>query len=936
MRSSDKLSIIKIFSIAVLIIFAVNTGKQVYAQTDTISGTLGSYSFSPGSFEIVSRAKDIFSPVEVISEGHAPSSSYTYVADGNGYLSVNFVPTAGNGWLVLELNGELYGWGTADGFGKNVQTGEMVSFKLSPPVTQTGYDMVQDEVSGEITMTDTFSWNSSSGLIEYNLTLADTPDVEFSWHPREPARGDNLMFYTSLNTMTLNSMTWLINDEVIDDAQSSSQWEYTNIQDGVYEVTLQVEDQYGVTAEKTHTITVGEQQTLYGVIFDDLGNRYQDLTIHLSWDGVHQDTTWTDQDGYFEFTTINGQPITLPLNGMGEIKIEFVDRDNMFEIRDLKNEKTKPVSVTYPVTSISNEAELEYNIGFFTDMADDPDTPLVDEALTDDNALIFYYTNIAKKFYEDKLNYFFINTPLYVLTENKNTDEAYFSSDQNPEINGKTKYPMIYFSSPTLLRTTREAPINREFHEFSHYVMWDMYGELPPNHYDRDFAGNWIALDTNHDCFINHCSSDSYVEGFAEFMALVINKEMNVKPPQVSIIPDFAWSRYPVGTTDYYLEYNLDQVKDEELSFASLLWDLYDGVEAVDQDNIDLSLEDVWLIISQPYLCPEYYRYNSALLITEKLDETTTEFRYIHYIIDLYDGLMENELFYTYSANDIDSIFVSHKIFNDTNQDKIRQQGEPIGLNLLTDPDRRNQPVDETKLLTLDIPESMLPVDILLTTIHGGQYSQYDHEYTVTISEYPARIPIIMPPETYEPEMKIEVVKQGYTDTNPLILDTNNYDTLIVTNGNLGSHTPGIDSSQAEYLIINQLDYPTTVETGETITLTATLEYSFNELTHISLGIYDYASESNVFDEYYWVQGTEVEEYTVQLVAPDSEQTLELEANVVFQQDETWYYTDGDEWNTYFTIEVVGPSGGIPSYPLTAILLGLTLFVFLFQKRPRV
>ena len=925
-------SSIKLCILLSITLIALNL-SMVHAQTDTISGTLGSYSFSPGSFEIVSRAKDIFSPVEVISEGHAPSSSYNYVADGNGYLSVKFVPTAGNGWLVLELNGELYGWGTADGFGKNVQAGEMVSFKLSPPVTQTGYEMVQDEVSGEITMTDTFSWNSSIGLIEFNLTLADIPDVDFSWHPREPARGDNVMFYTSLNTMTLNSMTWLINDVIVDDAQSSSTWEYTNIQDGVYEVTLQVEDQYGVTAEKTHTITVGEQQVLYGVIFDDLGNRYEDLTVHLSWDGVHQDTTWTDNDGYFEFTTINGQPITLPLNGMGEIKIEFVDRDHMFEIRDLGTDKTKPVSVTYPVIAISTEAELEYNIGFFADMADDPDTLLVDESLTADNALIFYYTNIAKRFYEDKLNYFFLDTPLYVLTENKNTDEAYFSSAQNPEINGMTKYPMIYYSSPTMYRFTREAPINREFHEFSHYVMWDMYGELPPNHYDLDFSGKWVALDINHDCFINHCSSDSYVEGFAEFMALVINKEMNVQPPYVSIIPDFGWSRYPVGTSEYYLEYNLDQVKDEELSFASLLWDLYDGIEPIDQDNIDLSLDDVWLIITQPYTCPVYYQYNSAIGMTEKLDETTTEFRYIHYIIDLYDGLMDNEPLYTYSATDIDSIFISHKIFNDTNQDGVRQIGEPIGINLLNDPDRRNQPVDETKLLTLDIPESMLPIDIMLTTTHGGAYSQYDHAYTVTISEYPAIIPIIMPPETYMPEMKIEVVEQGYTDLDPLILDPDTYNTLIDTNGNLGSHTPTLDSGSAEYLIINQIEYPQTVETGETITLTATLEYSFNELTLINLGIYDYASDSYVFEETYWVQGVEVEEYVAQLVAPDSEQTLELEANVVFQQDETWYYTEGDEWNTYFTIDVTGSSSGIPSFPLLAILAGLTLFVFVNQKR---
>ena len=920
----------KLLFLAAFILFTLSPIVCSYAQ-DSISGTIGSYSFPAGSYEVVSRADNMVSPVEVVSEGQAPSSSYTYVADDNGYLSVKFVPTAGS-YVFLEINGEAYGWGATDGFSRTVQAGETIVFKLTPIYRQTDYSLTQDD-SAEVTFVDTYSWNNTAGIIEYNLTVAAVPDVDFSWNPRQPTRGDDVTIYTYMNTMTLSSMTWHINDVAVDDAQGSSQWTLSNIQDGTYKVTLSVEDNYGVTAEKTYTITVGEQQGLYGVIFDDLGNRYQDLTVSLYWDGVYQDTTWTDEDGRYEFATINGQPITLPLTGMGEVKIEFVDKDHVFEIRDIKADKTKPVSVTYPVTDITSADKLEFNIGFYGDMVDDPDTPLVNEGLTDDIALIFYYTNIAKHFYADKLNFYFLNKPLIVLTEDKKTDEAYFSTEYNPQIDGKTTYPMIYYSAPVMYRTSHEAPMNREFHEFSHYVMWDEYGGLPINHYMLDISQNKIYLDENHNGTVNHCTSDSYVEAFAELMALVINKEMGVQSPVSSFLPDFAWSRYPIGKGNEYLGYNIEQKNDEELSFASLLWDLYDGVEAADNDNVDLSLENMWNILMQPYVFPKYYEYNSTTWMTDKLDEQTTEIRNIHYIIDLYDGLIENEQYYSYTTSDINAIFVSHKIFNDTNADGKWQQGEPVGINLFSSSERRKQPVDKSWLLTLDIPESMLPINVTVTTTHEEPFAIYDHEYTVTVYDYPVQIPIIMPPEKYTPTMKIAVEKPGYTDTNPMILDPTTYDNLIATQGNLGSHTPSLDSSGGEYVIISKVDVPDSVETGSTASITVTMEYSFNQITMINLGLYDYASDSYLFNESYWAQGSNTEEYLVQFTAPDSAQTMNLEANVIFQQGNTWYYTDGEQWYNDFTLNVTKPSGGIPGFSPLILLAGASMYILIKRRK---
>jgi len=669
MVSSSGKPIIKL-GLILFLLTALYTGISVYAQSNTINGTMGSYNFPAGQYEIISQADDIFSPVEIISEGKPPSTTYSYISEGNGYLYVQFEPTAGD-WLLVEVGDETGSWGYTDSFSVNVQDGETVIFTVTPPSRQTDYELLQDDDSGPITFIDTFSWNTTSGIISYQLELVDVPEVEFGWYPREPARGDDVTFYTQVNTMTVSSMTWLINGVELDSSYGSSTWTYTNIQDGVYEVTLRVEDMFGVTAEKTYTITVGESQVFQGVIFDDLGNRYEDLTVHFYWNDVLQGTTYTDADGHYEFTTVNGQPIILPLTGMGEVKIEFVDKDHVFEIRDLKADKTKPVSVIYPVTSITSVDQLEYNIGFYGDMADDADTLQVNEALTDDHALVFYYTNIAKRFYDEKLNYIFWNTPLYVTTDDKNTNEAYFKSGNNPEIDGKTTYPMIYYSSLALKRTDPDAPLNREFHEFSHYIMWDNYGELPERHYFWDATtGKWKPLDTNHWGIANHCTSDSYLEAFAEFMSLVINKEMNVQPPTTTMLPDFAWSRYTIGGANEYLGYNRDQsYRFEELSFASILWDLYDGKEVADSDNVDLTLEQLWDILMQIYVLPKYYENDATTGMLIKLDEKTTEVRYINYIKDLYDGLIENEPFYDYSTSDIDAIFVSHKIFNDLNAD---------------------------------------------------------------------------------------------------------------------------------------------------------------------------------------------------------------------------------------------------------------------------
>ncbi len=127
---------------------------------------------------------------------------------------------------------------------------------------------------------------------------------------------------------------------------------------------------------------------------------------------------------------------------------------------------------------------------------------------------------------------------------------------------------------------TEYRPKSREFHEFSHYVMHALYeGNFPKSPSD-------LGKEVNHGGYDNPTTADSYVEGFAEFMSVVIGEYYNNYwenleekrcggasscPPFGSLEPNFkAWEI---------------EGKAEEWAVAGVLWDLYDGPEQIQKDK---------------------------------------------------------------------------------------------------------------------------------------------------------------------------------------------------------------------------------------------------------------------------------------------------------------------------------------------------------------
>ncbi|MCX6694846.1 MAG: carboxypeptidase-like regulatory domain-containing protein, partial [Candidatus Altiarchaeota archaeon] len=141
-----------------------------------------------------------------------------------------------------------------------------------------------------------------------------------------------------------------------------------------------------------------------------------------------------------------------------------------------------------------------------------------------------------------------------------------------------------------------DRPKNREYHEFSHHIMYSEYGAWP--------EGKSMPGDKNHDGFLNPSTGDSYVEGFAEFMAMTMSEYTD--DPDVPKPP----SKY-AALGDYEDNYKTwgHRGRDEETAIAGALWDLHDK-ENEAGDSVTLSLQEMWPVLKVKR--KDFYEYYKA------------------------------------------------------------------------------------------------------------------------------------------------------------------------------------------------------------------------------------------------------------------------------------------------------------------------------------
>jgi hypothetical protein len=147
-------------------------------------------------------------------------------------------------------------------------------------------------------------------------------------------------------------------------------------------------------------------------------------------------------------------------------------------------------------------------------------------------------------------------------------------------------------------------PRNREYHEFSHYMMHTMYQQWPAPSPDLPVT----IEERNHDGYLNPSTSDSYIEGFAEFMAAVMLQiyeedvgTIPMTPPDTTAMTGIAAEDYMYNTQWSGMELNAvsfgDSGRAEEDAIAGVLWDLYDD----NTDYCDKTPEEMYQTYQQRF-----------------------------------------------------------------------------------------------------------------------------------------------------------------------------------------------------------------------------------------------------------------------------------------------------------------------------------------------
>ncbi len=201
-------------------------------------------------------------------------------------------------------------------------------------------------------------------------------------------------------------------------------------------------------------------------------------------------------------------------------------------------------------------------------------------------------------------------------------------------------------------------------HECFHYLM---DATIEDGAYHGHYEGTPPRLvwdDQNHQGFHNHCTGDSWVEGYAEYYPCVVKASLNEgNPHRFSIF----------GSLER--QWEADDDHDEEFAVAALLWDLTDGKGENNEDNIRVTFERLWRLVGRP---PVDQSADNEIDVKDLYDAL---------VRDTPNGLVGEDNVEAdgdpdgtqIAAADIDDIFVAHRIYADLNDNGTRDAGEEVG-----------------------------------------------------------------------------------------------------------------------------------------------------------------------------------------------------------------------------------------------------------------
>lgn len=135
--------------------------------------------------------------------------------------------------------------------------------------------------------------------------------------------------------------------------------------------------------------------------------------------------------------------------------------------------------------------------------------------------------------------------------------------------------------------------------------------------------------------------------------------------------------------------------------------------------------------------------------------------------------------------------------------------------------------------------------------------------------------------------------------------------------------------------VIDDVEYPSVVTPGGSMEITVTVEYDFPKSTNMEVGVSDPGTGEalNVVTEV--KDGSGTEEYKIIVSAPNEVGTHVLGADVVYETDYGWDFTEGGVMTFTFEVDDNASGGGIPGFPWVSTLMGTLLVIGLLQYSGR-
>jgi hypothetical protein len=259
-------------------------------------------------------------------------------------------------------------------------------------------------------------------------------------------------------------------------------------------------------------------------------------------------------------------------------------------------------------------------------------------------------------------------------------------------------------------------PWTPDWHEMFHELMDDAVG-LPSNH----------TGETNHGGYANHCTRDSWVEGWAEFWPCALARSLGV--------PEWYLFWGTTSLEQNWMAWDSEAgISREEFAVASLLVDLVDPVNPLEYDFLSLTNSQLWAIIGSRQLANMFEVYSA--LVAAKVGQTDYDA----------DGI-----------SDLDELFIAHGFFADDGNGAY--DGETVGLG--GKPGRQSTLLIPNAYLRIIVADSRgKPISsgtLVVNVVFQSPLDIYNYSYEVELGGSDSLVYFEVAPDRYDPSMKMMV-----------------------------------------------------------------------------------------------------------------------------------------------------------------------------------